>query len=83
MYELIVFTSFACFVFMLVNAFIIGISHLHVRWVNKRYEHSRWMIFVAMLGMALQYALQMAFGFRAMGVDLGAVVNILSGNRKR
>lgn len=69
--------QFACLVFMLINAFTIGISHLHVKWENKRYERSRWMIFIAMIGMAIQYAAQMAFGFRATDDDLGAVINIL------
>ena len=69
--------QFACFVFMLINAFTIGVSHLHVKWENKRYERSRWMIFIAMIGMAIQYAVQMAFGFRATDDDLGAVINIL------
>lgn len=69
--------QFACFIFMLINAFILGISHLHVRWENKRYERSRWMIFIAMIGMAIQYVVQMAFGFRASDDDLGAIINIL------
>ena len=69
--------QFACFIFMLINALILGISHLHVRWENKRYERSRWMIFIAMIGMAIQYVVQMAFGFRASDDDLGAVINIL------
>ena len=69
--------QFACLIFMLINAFILGISHLHVRWENKRYERSRWMIFIAMIGMAIQYVVQMAFGFRASDDDLGAVINIL------
>ena len=69
--------QFACLVFMLINALILGISHLHVRWENKRYERSRWMIFIAMIGMAIQYVVQMAFGFRASDDDLGAVINIL------
>ena len=69
--------QFACFIFMLINAFIVALSHLHVRWENKRYERSRWMIVVAMIGLAIQYAVQMVFGFRAMHDDLGAVVNIL------
>ena len=69
--------QFACFVFMLINAFILAISHLHVRWENKRYERSRWMIFIAMIGMAIQYVVQMAFGFRASDDDLGAVINII------
>ena len=69
--------QFACFIFMLVNAFFVALSHLHVRWENKRYERSRWMIVGALIGLAIQYVLQMTFGFRAMHDDLGAVVNIL------
>ena len=69
--------QFACFIFMLINAFFVALSHLHVRWENKRYERSRWMIVVALIGLAIQYAVQMVFGFRAMHDDLGAVVNIL------
>lgn len=69
--------QFACLIFMLINAFILAISHLHVRWENKRYERSRWMIFIAMVGMAVQYVVQMVFGFRASDDGLGAVVNIL------
>ena len=69
--------QFACFIFMLVNAFFVALSHLHVRWENKRYERSRWMIVVALIGLAIQYAVQMVFGFRAADDSLGAVVNIL------
>ena len=69
--------QFACFIFMLINAFIVALSHLHVRWENKRYERSRWMIVGALIGLAIQYVLQMTFGFRAMHDDLGAVINIL------
>ena len=69
--------QFACFIFMLVNAFFVALSHLHVRWENKRYERSRWMIVAALIGLAIQYVLQMTFGFRAMHDNLGAVINIL------
>ena len=69
--------QFACFIFMLINAFIVALSHLHVRWENKRYERSRWMIVVALIGLAIQYVIQMGFGFRAADDSLGAVVNIL------
>ena len=62
---------------MLINGLFVGLSHLHVRWENKRYERSRWMIVAAMIGLAMQYIIQMAFGFRATHDDLGAVVNIL------
>ena len=48
--------QFACFIFMLVNAFFVALSHLHVRWENKRHERSRWMIVVALIGLAIQAA---------------------------
>lgn len=69
--------QFACFIFMLINAFIVALSRLHVKWENKRYERSRWMIVAALIGLAIQYVLQMTFGFRAMHDNLGAVINIL------
>ena len=69
--------QFACFIFMLVNALFVALAHLHVRWENKRYERSRWMIVVALIGLAIQYVIQMGFGFRAADDSLGAVVNIL------
>lgn len=62
---------------MLINAIFVALSHLYVRWVNKRYERSRWMVVFAMIGLAIQYVIQMAFGFRAADDILGAVVNIL------
>lgn len=69
--------QFACLIFMLLNAFVIAITTLHVRWENKRYEQSRWMIFAALMGMAAQYFIQMTFGYRATGDNQGAVINIL------
>lgn len=69
--------QFACFLFMILNAGILIVSRIHVRWVNKRYERSRKLIIAAMLGLAGQYILQMIFGLRASGDDLGAIVNIL------
>ena len=65
---------FACFIFMLINAFLVALSHLHVRWENKRYERSRWMIVAALLGLSIQYVIQMGGGFRAADDSLGAVV---------
>ena len=36
--------QFACLIFMLINAFILAMTHLHVSWKNKRFERSRGMI---------------------------------------
>lgn len=69
--------QFACLIFMLINAFILAVTHLHVSWKNKRFERSRGMILIAMIGLALQYFMQMFFGFRATDANLGAIINIL------
>lgn len=62
---------------MLFSAFIIAFTRLHVRWINRRYERSRWMIFSSLSLLAVQYFLQMCFGFRAIDDSVGAVINIL------
>ena len=77
MMDFLYFLQFACFIFMLINALILGITHLHMKWVNQRYEWSRWLILAGMMGLAIQYLLQMLLGFRAKSDDLGAVFNIL------
>ena len=77
MIDFLYFLQFACFIFMLINALILGITHLHMKWVNRRYEWSRWLILAGMMGLAIQYLLQMLLGFRAKSDDLGAVFNIL------
>lgn len=69
--------QFACFLFMLVNILILGITRLHMKWMNRRYEVSRWLIVGAMVGLALQYLMQMLLGFRAQGDAVGAVFNML------
>ena len=69
--------QFACLIFMFISAFFIAATRLHVRWINRRYECSRWMIFSALLFMGVHYFLQMYCGFRAMGENVGAVINML------
>lgn len=69
--------QFACLIFMFISAFFIAVTRLHVRWINRRYEWSRWMIFAALLLMAVHFFLQMYFGFRATGAAVGAVINAL------
>ena len=77
MIDSLYFLQFACFIFMLINALILGITHLHMKWTNRRYEWSRWLILAGMMGLAIQYLLQMHLGFRAKSDDLGAIFNIL------
>lgn len=69
--------QFACFLFMLFNAFTLAVTRLQTRWLNPRYERARWLIFVGILGLAAQYLMQMRFGFRALDDAVGATVNAL------
>ena len=69
--------QFACFLFMLFNAFVLGVTRLHMKWPNRRYEQSRWLIVTAMVILAIQYLVQMLLGFRAKGDAMGAVCNML------
>lgn len=69
--------QFACFLFMLFNAFTLAVTRLQARWLSPRYERARWLIFVGILGLAAQYLMQMRFGFRALDDAVGATVNAL------
>ncbi len=69
--------QFACFLFMLVNILILGITRLHMKWMNRRYEVSRWLIIGAMVGLAIQFLMQMLLGFRAQDAAVGVVFNML------
>lgn len=69
--------QFACFLFMLFNAFTLAVTRLQTRWLNPRYERARWLIFVGIMGLAAHYLMQMCFGFRAVADAVGATVNAL------
>lgn len=69
--------QFACFLFMLFNAFTLAVTRLQTRWLNPRYERARWLIFVGIMGLAAHYLMQMRFGFRAVDDAVGATVNPL------
>ena len=69
--------QFACFLFMLFNAFTLAVTRLQTRWLNPRYERARWLLFVGIMGLAAHYLMQMRYGFRAVDDAVGATVNVL------
>ena len=69
--------QFGCFLFMLINAAYLVLGSLHTQWQNKRYEHSRNLIVVALAILAFQYYLQMSLGLRATDDVYGALLNVL------
>lgn len=55
----------------------IAMASLQVRWKERRYETSRWLLCGSMVIFCIHYFLQMTQGFRAQGADVGAVINIM------
>lgn len=69
--------QFGCFLATTLMALLLTFARLHTSRINRGYEVSRWILFAAQVLFALHYLLQMVFGFRAQGADVGVVVNIL------
>lgn len=69
--------QFACCIIVSMLGLILVLSRFQIRWTNRRYEVSRWLLAFSMFVLAGHYVLQMVCGFRAKGDDIGAVVNVL------
>ena len=69
--------QFACCIIVLMLGLILVLSRFQIRWSNRRYEVSRWLLAFSMFVLAWHYVLQMVCGFRAKGDEIGAVVNVL------
>ncbi len=65
---------------MLITALLVmmlTVGRAHLNNPESHYETSRWLLVMALVVLSVHYLLQMLFGFRAKGDDVGAVVNIL------
>lgn len=69
--------QFACVIVCSLLALMLLLSRFQVRWLNRRYETSRWLLFTALCLLTLHYGLQMCLGFRAQSDKSGVVYNIL------
>ena len=69
--------QFACCIIVSMLGLILVLSKFQIRWSNRRYEVSRWLLAFSMFVLAWHYVLQMVCGFRAKGDEIGAVVNVL------
>ena len=67
----------SCFTITLTLAVVLLMSRWHLRSSSRAYETSRWLLIAALTLYVIHYLLQMLFGFRARGEDVGALVNIL------
>lgn len=56
---------------------MLALSRVHLLSPVRKYEVSRWFLVASAFILSLHYFLQIHFGFRASGDDVGAVVNIL------
>ena len=62
---------------MFMLAFFAVASRFFVQNRNRLYEQSRWMVVAALLLFGVHYMMQMLFGWRAKGDDIGTLFNIL------
>lgn len=69
--------QFACCIIVSMLGLILVLSRFLIRWTNRRYEVSRWLLAFSMFVLAGHFVLQMVYGFRAKGDAIGAVVNVL------
>ena len=59
-------------------ALLVFFSWFHQPDTSREYEQMRWCIIAALLLLTVHYFLQIHFGFRAQGADVGALINTLS-----
>ena len=69
--------QFACCIIVSMLGLMLVLSRFQIRWTNRRYEVSRWLLAFSMFVLAWHYVLQMVCGFRDKGDEIGAVVNVL------
>lgn len=58
-------------------ALLVFFSWFHQPDTSREYEQMRWCIIAALLLLTVHYFLQIHFGFRAQGADVGALINTL------
>lgn len=69
--------QFVCLNIFLLLAVILLLSRFFQQQTYARYEKSRWILFAAMMLLSTHYAAQIRYGFRAMGDDVGSIINCL------
>lgn len=58
-------------------ALLLAFSWFHQPDTSREYEQMRWFIIAALLLLTIHYYLQIHYGFRAQGADVGATINTL------
>lgn len=60
-----------------IMALLLLFARIHTNRLNRSYESSRWLLFIAMSLYVLHYLLQINCGLRAKGDDVGALINMI------
>lgn len=58
-------------------ALLLAFSRLQIRWVNKRYERARWLIFSAMVILSFHFLFQLKYTFYNTSDEVGGAINML------
>ena len=66
-----------CFGCALVMAIILVFSRLQTKWINKRYERARWLLFASMIILAVYFLFQLKYSFYSISELVGGTFSIL------
>ncbi len=69
--------QYACLLISAINMILLIASRIFIKWTNRKYEKSRWILASTMMLLVIHFTMQMKFGLRAQGDDVGATFNIL------
>lgn len=66
-----------CFGCALAMAIILVFSRLQTKWINKRYERARWLLFASMIILAVYFLFQLKYSFYSISELVGGTFSIL------
>ncbi len=75
--SLILILQASAFTITMGLALLLFFAWFHQPDTSREYEQMRWCVMLALLLLSTHYFLQMHFGFRAQGPDIGALINTL------
>ncbi len=67
--------QYASLIVMMILFVLLLSAKMCVRWANKQYEQSRWMVLIGICMLGIHYYIQLKFDLRALGDDIGALIN--------
>ena len=62
---------------MVMNGLMVGVCDVDVRWEKKGYEGCGWMMVIGVIGLGIEYVIEMSLGLGGMEDNLGGVMKMV------